>query len=74
MRKLPPTAAEDLLEIVMRRYERAAATMAWRVATALRTATAWRAVWSAGLAMAVRLAGQRDASRFERGLCPRNYC
>jgi hypothetical protein len=23
MRKLPPTAAEDLLEIVMRRYERA---------------------------------------------------
>lgn len=24
MRKLPPTAAEDLLELVMRRYERAA--------------------------------------------------
>jgi hypothetical protein len=23
MRKLPPTAAEDILEIVMRRYERA---------------------------------------------------
>jgi DNA replication protein DnaC len=23
MRKLPPTAAEDLLEIIMRRYERA---------------------------------------------------
>jgi DNA replication protein DnaC len=30
MRKLPGNAAEDLLEIVMRRYERASTILTWK--------------------------------------------
>ena len=37
MRELPPTAAEDLLEIVMRRYERTSTTLTSNRAVQFRT-------------------------------------
>jgi hypothetical protein len=43
MRKLPLTAAEDLLEIVMRRYERAS-TLSLRIAPSKTGESCW-AMW-----------------------------